>query len=876
MPDAPRSSPVRSSEVRSPSPLLSPPVFLLSVLLLVAVMVVVSVPSHAALPYTERMIDKVAASDYPNFLDADPGDVNGDGDTDVVGALTTRGGDTVVWYENLGTDTAFTQHEIDTSGVKIVEAIDFNEDGHLDVVAGDDGSIRWYENDGSQNFTEHTISSGGARDLEVLDFNRDGPLDVIVATEDGTDEFVWLENDGTDESFTRHTIGSARGDTAVDVADVDGDGFLDVATAARKADEFAWYENDGTHTGFTKHIIASGEPEADTPVDIEMTDMNGDGRLDAVLLTSAHWYLGNCGKLDGIEYTDGGFVAVELKGEQDTAFKRVYQYGIGEIYQELETGDLDRDGAPDVLAVDMLDTCDGKGGGYEWHENQGDNQYKAHTIQYERLAYKLALTDFDGRKGPDVLAVRRGPDDPSEFKWFENTSFFPRADFSYSPERPSPGETVQFTDQSSDSDGTIEQWQWDFGDGTTSTVQNPQHAYDTAASYSVTLTVTDSDSATDKTVQTVQVPNLIVDDDGAAKLSTLDCSASKSAPTEVQRALDFAPSGDTVHVCPGTYTENVVVDTPGVAVVSVGDSTNTHLRAADTSAPVLAVQNVQGGLLEGLGLEGSHFQISGSKDVRVRGNHFSAADTALVLDAADTNRIVSNRFSVEAWSISAPADNDPDSRAIQLEGASRNLIEDNRITGYDIGLQLRGHSDTNVVRHNRIDTNWVGVVFTHSLGKEPRDNRLSLNTIRVSNTGIYIWGETADTPILNEATGNDIVGNFEGVQNSTLRIFDARDNWWGDKQGPSGGAVDPFTGAVADGQGDSIVWTPDGTDTNVAFDKYSRNANVGDGSLGSVTQGCVIERTVPVDWTESLRSLRDRLMRTAPGRVMTREYYVWF
>lgn len=46
---------------------------------------------------------------------------------------------------------------------------------------------------------------------------------------------------------------------------------------------------------------------------------------------------------------------------------------------------------------------------------------------------------------------------------------------------------VQFTDKST---GTPKSWKWNFGDGTTSTLQNPTHTYSKAGTYTVTLTVT--------------------------------------------------------------------------------------------------------------------------------------------------------------------------------------------------------------------------------------------------------------------------------------------------------------------------------------------------------------------------------------------------
>ncbi len=59
--------------------------------------------------------------------------------------------------------------------------------------------------------------------------------------------------------------------------------------------------------------------------------------------------------------------------------------------------------------------------------------------------------------------------------------------------------TVQFTDTSQ---GLLTNWQWDFGDGTTTTVRNPVHTFQNPGSYSVRLTVlgfgeTDTMLATD-------------------------------------------------------------------------------------------------------------------------------------------------------------------------------------------------------------------------------------------------------------------------------------------------------------------------------------------------------------------------------------------
>ena len=57
------------------------------------------------------------------------------------------------------------------------------------------------------------------------------------------------------------------------------------------------------------------------------------------------------------------------------------------------------------------------------------------------------------------------------------------------------GLTANFTDSSSDPDGTISSRSWTFGDGGTSTATNPSHTYAAGGTYTVALTVTDNGGA---------------------------------------------------------------------------------------------------------------------------------------------------------------------------------------------------------------------------------------------------------------------------------------------------------------------------------------------------------------------------------------------
>ena len=118
----------------------------------------------------------------------------------------------------------------------------------------------------------------------------------------------------------------------------------------------------------------------------------------------------------------------------------------------------------------------------------------------------------------------------------------PTANFSFTTS----GLTANFTDSSTDSDGTIASRSWNFGDGTTSTATNPSKAYSAAGTYNVALTVTDNGGLSNTTTRSVTVT---APGGGAVALSKGVGVASSTASTAANNNWkDFTvavPSGAT-------------------------------------------------------------------------------------------------------------------------------------------------------------------------------------------------------------------------------------------------------------------------------------------------------------------------------------------
>lgn len=169
-----------------------------------------------------------------------------------------------------------------------------------------------------------------------------------------------------------------------------------------------------------------------------------------------------------------------------------------------------------------------------------------------------------------------------------------------------------FTDASTDSDGSIASWAWDFGEAgspdNTSTEQNPTHTYSFTelTEVTVSLTVTDDDGAPNTTTQTFNVnpPAGLECADG-----TPDCELGIEADAKVTVTLvssDCELAGNTFKVLitpPGGGTP--VEETLFTDGCNTPDGTSFQLQSDATFAAgtIITAQLISGGNPDDLALE---------------------------------------------------------------------------------------------------------------------------------------------------------------------------------------------------------------------------------------------------------------------------------
>ena len=151
--------------------------------------------------------------------------------------------------------------------------------------------------------------------------------------------------------------------------------------------------------------------------------------------------------------------------------------------------------------------CDDRPGSFVYSERVSFTVTDSEVVVGKRLASRLRGRLVGTAAGESCQRPARATDVISG----ERTDLPspPTAAFEWTPSTPTPGTSVAFTDMSED-DGSLVDWEWDFGDpasGAANTSKEPyaSHTYGAPGRYRVTLTVTDDQDLKGTAVQFIDV-----------------------------------------------------------------------------------------------------------------------------------------------------------------------------------------------------------------------------------------------------------------------------------------------------------------------------------------------------------------------------------
>ncbi|GHO49038.1 FG-GAP repeat domain-containing protein [Ktedonospora formicarum] len=219
------------------------------------------------------------------------GDFNHDGNLDIV--VTSTDDNNVLVYLNNSGDGTFQAGSVSypVGATPIAVAVgDFNRDGNLDIVTGnDDGTVTVLLNYGDGTFQPQPPipCSFYSHSIAVGDFNRDGNLDILTANyDDGTVTVLLGNGDGGFQAQTPRNVEGKYGNVyykypwAFAVGDFNDDGNLDIVFV--DDDSFVWIGLGNGDGNFQPATLYVAPKSSVVLLGIAVGDFTNDGNLDIV------------------------------------------------------------------------------------------------------------------------------------------------------------------------------------------------------------------------------------------------------------------------------------------------------------------------------------------------------------------------------------------------------------------------------------------------------------------------------------------------------------------------------------------------------------------------------------------------------------------
>lgn len=499
------------------------------------------------------------------------GDYDNDGDLDILlnGADGPSPNFTPVSkiYENNGNSTFTEQIQITLTGLYrgSVRWTDYDNDGDLDIAMtgalmetqfNTEGIFKLYRNNGNKTFTEQTLqgvtieSSNSATSWG--DFDNDGDLDFMITAKG----FMSLyENLGGNSFNNLWGVSLAyQGAAYAAWGDYDNDGFLDIILS-----------NPGLDTKIYRNTHGIDEPGTLTP----WFNKQDDDAVKSIGYSFVNWVdYDNDGDLDFLMSKDSGLPTkifrnnlIMKSGKFDSNTSPAAPSGLKSVNSPtgvvLSWNSLQDDHTPSEsmtynvrigtsITSFNISPPQSSATGYREIASIGNAQLDTTflLLNMPAIKYYWSVQAIDqGLKG--------GAWSPTDSVEVKNVLSF------FSADTVCVGLSTQFTNQSVAFGDVIQSYKWLFGDGETSTLENPTHLYNTAGEKNVTL-ITFSATASDTLTKPILVKAKPLVDFSATvacqgKETTLDNLSSYNELTITSWSWDYGDGKGSTAEEPGTH-----------------------------------------------------------------------------------------------------------------------------------------------------------------------------------------------------------------------------------------------------------------------------------------------------------------------------------